>query len=74
MQDRQGGAAGAEVVDPLLKPCLRPGAPADCLGQPLLEFVGPIPLVGGSQKDRGRNQVVDLEDLSRDPEWQVRVV
>ncbi|MCS5700848.1 hypothetical protein NZK32_17545 [Cyanobium sp. FGCU-52] len=25
-------------------------------------------------KDRGRNQVVDLEDLSRDPEWQVRVV
>ena len=33
----------------LLEPCLRTGAHADCLGQPLLEFVGPIPLVGGSQ-------------------------
>jgi hypothetical protein len=25
-------------------------------------------------EDRGRNQVVDLEKLSQDPEWQVRLV
>jgi diguanylate cyclase (GGDEF)-like protein len=39
----------AEPLRRLLEPCLRPGAPADCLGQPLLQFVGPIPLVGGAQ-------------------------
>jgi diguanylate cyclase (GGDEF)-like protein len=39
----------AQPLRPLLEPCLRTGAHSDCLGQPLLEFVGPIPLVGGSQ-------------------------
>lgn len=33
----------------LLEPCLRPGASAQCLEQPRLRFVGPIPLVGGAQ-------------------------
>ena len=82
----------AQPLRPLLEPCLRTGAHADCLGQPLLEFVGPIPLVGGSQVvamrtfplalESSRNfgpkatllTVKDLEDLDRDPEWQVRVV
>lgn len=39
----------AQPLRRLLEPCLRTGAPADCLRQPLLEFVGPIPLVGGAQ-------------------------
>jgi len=39
----------AEPLRRLLEPCLRPGAPADCLVQSQLRFVGPIPLVGGRQ-------------------------
>lgn len=51
----------AEPLRRLLQPCLQPGAPPDCLGQPLLRFVGPIPLVGGAQVAAMRSFPLALE-------------
>jgi diguanylate cyclase (GGDEF)-like protein len=65
----------AQPLRRLLEPCLRPGAPADCLGQPLLQFVGPIPGVGGSHVVAMRTFPLALESSrSFDPKATVLTV